>query len=94
MIRRAEFADQRAVAEAMLSYGVTDWISSREPVQIAAHTFNRTHNGRGASFGVERTRRCLRELQTEGYVRRRRSWGTLYSYWLTEKGIEWLRPKS
>lgn len=84
------WSDARQVAEALFSHSIASWPASWEVVQVAAHTFNRTANGKGASFGIARTRSALLELQANGYVRRRRSWGTPYSYWLTERGIEWL----
>lgn len=88
------WTDARQVAETLHERQITRYGVSWDVMQIAAHTFQRTAAGRGRSFGVERTRRALKELQANGYIRRRRSWGDPYLYWLTEEGIEWLRPKS
>lgn len=92
---RVSLSERRDVLEAMLTY---HWRSAQlgaEVETIAAHTFRRTANGRGSSYGVARTRACLKAemMEVPRRVARRRSWGTPYQYYLTEEGIEWLKSK-
>jgi hypothetical protein len=83
-------SERRHVLEVLNSIGARSMMSGRYIGSIQQHTARQTASGRGGQYGVQRVRTCLNEAIADGHVKRYRSWGSEYTYWLTDEGIAWL----